>query len=158
MAIILLLSLVGLLLIFLEFFLPGAVLAVLGTLALLTSLGLFFAYYPAFWGILYMLAILLAVFVTCKLGLWRIKRSQGKGNFYHAEDQEGYVASSFDSNLINKEGTVFTELKPSGHILVDGQSYQALSETGFIAKGAPIKVVGGKGSYLIVRSHETHSL
>lgn len=151
MAIILLLASVGITLIFLEFFLPGAVLATIGTLALLVSLGLFFVQYPAFWGIVYMLAIILAVFFTCKLALWRIKRSKTKSHFYHDEDQEGFVASSFDQNLIGKEGTVSTELKPAGHILVEGKLYQALCETGFVSKGGRVKVVGGKGSHLIVR-------
>jgi membrane-bound serine protease (ClpP class) len=82
-----------------------------------------------------------------------VKRSQGKGNFYHGEDQEGFLASAFDPELIGKEGTVSTELKPAGHILVDGHVYQALSETGFISKGSAVKIVGGKGSHLIVRGN-----
>lgn len=153
MATILLLAFAGIVLIFLEFFLPGAVMAVLGTLSLLVSIGLFFVQYPAFWGIVFMLSVLIAVYITCKLALWRVKRSQGKGNFYHAEDQEGYLASTFDLQLVGKEGIVSTELKPAGHILVDGQLYQALSETGFISKGCPVKIVGGKGSHLIVRGN-----
>lgn len=157
MAIILLLAAAGLVLIFLEFFLPGAVLAVIGTLSLLVSLGLFFAQYPAFWGIVYMLAMLLAVFATCKLALWRIKRRPAKGDFYHAQDQEGFVASSFDQSLIGKEGTVSTELKPAGHIVVDGKLYQAISETGFVSKGSAVRIVGGKGSHLIVRSQSQSS-
>ncbi|MBS0604330.1 MAG: serine protease [Verrucomicrobia bacterium] len=154
MAIILLLGIAGIVLIFLEFFLPGAVLAVIGTLTLLISLGLFFAQYPAFWGIVYMLAMLLAVFIICKFALWRVKRSQGKGNFYHGEDQSGYQASSYDQNLIGKDGIVATELKPAGHILVDGKLYQALSETGFISKDVSVQIVGGKGSHLIVRQRQ----
>ncbi len=70
MVIILLLGFVGIFLIFLEFFLPGAVLAVIGTLTLLVSLGMCFAQFPALWGILYLLIILLAVFGTCKLAHW----------------------------------------------------------------------------------------
>lgn len=151
MAIIFLLAIVGMILIFLEFFLPGAVLAVIGALALLVSLGLFFAKYPAFLGVLYLFSLLLVLFFTCKLAIWRIKSSRCKGNFYHSEDQEGYLASSFDISLIGKEGVVSTELKPAGHILIGGQLYQALSETGFIEKGNSVKVVGGKGSHLIVR-------
>jgi membrane-bound ClpP family serine protease len=154
MAIILLLGIAGIALIFLEFFLPGAVLAVLGTLTLLVSLGMFFAQYPAFYGIIYMVAILLAVAITCKFALWRIKRSSNKGNFYHGEDQEGYMASSFDHALVGQDGTVSTELKPAGHIIVEGKLYQALSETGFISKGATVQIIGGKGSHLIVRQRK----
>ncbi len=151
MAIILLLSIAGILLIFLEFFLPGAVLAVLGSLALLVSIGLFFAEYPALWGIGYMFSILLAVFLVCKFALWRLQRGRLGGKFFHGEDQEGYTASTFDSSLIGKEGIVSTELKPAGYILVDGKQYQALSETGFISKDTPIQIISGKGSHLIVR-------
>jgi membrane-bound ClpP family serine protease len=154
MAIILLLAITGSVLVYLEFFLPGAVFAVLGTIAMLVSLGLVFVHYPAFWGIAYLLVLLLTVFAICKFALWRLKRSQGKGNFYHGEDQEGYVASSFDQSLIGKEGTVSTELKPAGHIFVDGKLHQAQSESGFISKGIPVQIVGGKGSYLLVKERK----
>ena len=151
MSIILLLAVAGFTLIFLEFFLPGAVLAILGSLSLLASSALFFIDYPGLWGILYLFCLLLCVFAVCKLALWKLKGSAGKGDFYHGEDQEGYSASSFDPKLIGKEGIVSTELKPAGHITVEGELYQALSETGFISKGATVKIVGGKGSHLIVR-------
>ncbi len=151
MAIILLLAIVGILLIFLEFFLPGAVMAVIGALALLVSLGLFFAQYPILWGITYLLVLLPTVFITCKFALWHIRRSKEKGHFYHGSDQEGFAASSFDRSLIGREGTVSTELKPAGHIVVSGHLYQALSETGFISKGDTVLIVGGKGSHYIVR-------
>lgn len=152
MVIIILIALVGIALIFLEFFLPGAVLATIGSIALLVSLGMFFAKYSAFFGVLYLILLIVAVLAACKLALWRLKNSGKKGEFYHSQDQEGYLASSFDQNLIGKEGVVATELKPAGHILVEGKIYQALSETGFISSGIPIRIVGGKGSHFIVRT------
>lgn len=150
MPLITILALIGILLIFLEFFLPGAVLAVLGTLALLVSLGIFFVQYPAFWGIIYLGVLLVAVFAACKFALWRVQRSSKKGHFCHSVDQEGYVACLFDQSLIGKEGIVSTELKPAGHIIVDGQLCQAISESGFISKGITVQIIGGKGSHLIV--------
>ncbi len=155
MAIIFLLAVAGIVLIFLEFFLPGAVLAVIGTIALLISLGLSFAQYPALWGIFYLLILLLAVFMNCKFALWCMKRSKGNAHFYHAETQEGYAASSFDQSLIGKEAIVSTELKPAGHISVEGKSYQALSESGFISKGVNVQILGGKGSHLIVKERKS---
>src|SRR5690242_7800208 len=143
MAILLLLLIAGLILIFLEFFLPGAVLAVLGIIALLCSAILSFMRYPPLWGIIYLFIMLLFVFLTCKLALWKIKKSQSQGDFYHGQDQEGYSASSFDQSLVGKEGIVSTELKPAGHIVIEGQLYQAISETGFLSKGAVVKIVGG---------------
>lgn len=151
MAIIVLLLVAGLILVFLEFFLPGAVLATLGVISLLASTALVFIGYPIQWGFLYFLGVLLLVFATCKCGIWKLKRSKTRGDFYSGQDQEGYSASSFNADLIGKEGIVSTELKPAGHIAVEGQVYQALSETGFISKGAVVKIVGGQGSHLIVR-------
>ncbi len=138
---------VGLTLIFLEFFLPGTLLAILGGAALLASVILLFTSHPPLWGVLYLFLLPLLVWVTCKIALRQVNR----GAFYHGEDQAGYSASSFASELIGKEGSVSTELKPAGHILVEGRSYQALSETGFLSKGERVKIVGGKGSHLIVR-------
>jgi membrane-bound ClpP family serine protease len=151
MSIILLLLAVGLILVFLEFFLPGAVFATLGTISLLASAVLFFMDYSFQWGLLYCLGVMLLIFAICKCAIERLKRSKIKGDFYSGQDQEGYSASFFDSSLIGKEGIVSTELKPAGHIVIEGQMYQARSERGFISKGSIVKIVGGQGSYLIVR-------
>jgi membrane-bound serine protease (ClpP class) len=154
MAIVLLLGIAGMFLIFLEFFLPGAVFAVVGTLTLLVSLGLCFANCPPFWAIAYMLILIASVFITCKFALWRLRCSKEKGDFYHGTDQEGFAASSFDQTLIGKQAIVSTELKPSGHIAVEGNLYQALSETGFLSKGSRVEIVGGKGAHYLVRERK----
>lgn len=70
------------------------------------------------------------------------------------EDQEGYVASQFELSVIGKIGVVVTELKPAGHIAVDGKHYQALSESGFVSKGKKVLIVGGKGAHLIVKEEK----
>jgi membrane-bound serine protease (ClpP class) len=67
------------------------------------------------------------------------------------DDQEGYVGVTFDEKLIGKTAIVQTELKPAGHILVDGKQVQALSETGFVSKGVEVLIVGGRGAHLLVR-------
>lgn len=67
------------------------------------------------------------------------------------EDQEGFSASEFDHQMIGKVGEVVTELKPAGHIMIEGALFPALSEAGFIDKGKTVKVVGGRGFHLIVR-------
>ncbi|MBI2812490.1 MAG: hypothetical protein HYX67_16920 [Candidatus Melainabacteria bacterium] len=146
-----LLGLIGITLIYVEFFVPGAVLAVMGTLLILVSLGIVFVNESILVGIISLVGVLAAVSITCRLALWQIRRSKPRADFYHGEDQEGYTASVFDTTLIGKEGTAASELKPAGHITVDGKTLQALSESGFIDKGSTIHVVGGKGSHLIVK-------
>ncbi len=69
-------------------------------------------------------------------------------------EQEGYLASSFDRALIGKAAIALSELKPSGHITVEGKPMQAMSETGFVDKDAAVEVVGGRGGYLLVKHKE----
>jgi membrane-bound serine protease (ClpP class) len=55
---------------------------------------------------------------------------------------EGYV--SFDTekqrSLIGKRGTAHTVLRPSGKVIIGGDVYPAVAETGFITRGAAIVV------------------
>jgi membrane-bound ClpP family serine protease len=149
--IIAILALGGLILVFLEFFLPGMILAVLGSILLLASIAICLIDTSLMWGILYILGLGFLVIGTCQCALWYLERSKSKDHFYLEKDQEGYVASQFEKNIIGKTAVALTELKPAGHITVEGKNYQALCETGFISKGQTVTIVGGKGSHLIVR-------
>ncbi|MBI3211628.1 MAG: hypothetical protein HYZ47_02960 [Simkania negevensis] len=73
-----------------------------------------------------------------------------KGKIISDADQEGFVAASFNRQLIGKRGVVATELKPAGHIVIENIRYQALSDGGFVDKGESVEVIGGRGAYLIV--------
>lgn len=142
----------GLLFIFLEFFLTSAAFAILGSIFVCLSLVAFAITCPiVWWSMGYLVATALAVIGVCKGALWWIKSSKRRGEFYLQDDQEGYSASFFDHNLLGKQGKALTELKTSGHVLIAEKSYQALSESGFIVKDASIIVTGGKGAYLIVK-------
>lgn len=77
-------------------------------------------------------------------------RTSLKESFYLNQDQEGYLASNYEATLVGKSGTVFSELKPAGHITVDGVQYVATSESGFIEKGEEVLISGGRGANLIV--------
>jgi membrane-bound serine protease (ClpP class) len=151
MVLIALLAVGGLFLIFLEFFLPGMIFAAFGAFALLTSLVLVFLRYSVLFGLFYFSTILLLLLLVCKIALHWIKKTKDKDQFYLSNSQEGYVAAQFDANAVGKQGVAFTELKPSGHVLIDSQMQQALSERGYISKGTAIKVIAGKGGHLLVR-------
>jgi membrane-bound ClpP family serine protease len=145
-----LLEIIGLLLIYLEFFLPGGVMAIGGGLFLLLGLVLFIWQQPGLLLLIGFLFLLLALLIaTCKLALWQIKRK--KESLYLGADQAGFRASHYEESLIGKNALALTELKPSGHILIDGENYQAIAERGYISKSSEVTIVGGKGAYLIVR-------
>ena len=142
-------GLLSLILIYLEFFLPGVILGILGGVGFCVSILLFIWESADLWPIVTFIAVMVVLLVlTIKLSLWKLKQKPG---LFAKEEQSGYVASHFDKELIGKEGEVVTDLKPSGHIMVEGERHQAVSESRSIKKGESIIIVGGEGSRLIVK-------
>lgn len=153
-----LMSAIGLFLIFLEFYLPGAIMAVLGSILLIASVFIFASDYGS--GIPFLLFVIgnaIAVYFVIKFAIWRIKSSSTKFGIYSDSSQVGYVASSYDKTAVGKRGVVKTDLKPGGHVLVDGVVQQAISESGYLAKGTEILVIGGQEESLIVKEFKKDS-
>lgn len=145
---------IGLVLIFLEFFLPGVILGILGGIAILAGIVVFgYSVHSILWFLLFGLLSIVLLLVDIKLALFWIKRKKG---IYHNKDQAGYVASSFEKEMIDKEGEAASDLKPGGYVLIDGKRFQAVSKTGYITKGTPIQVIGGEGGHLIVKINANH--
>ncbi len=145
------LALCGLFLIFLEFFLPGAIMAIGGALLLLASLFVFHMAKPGVpLFVAFLFGMMASVYLVVKIALWRVKATKKHGTIYLESDQEGFQASLYPKELVGKVGHAATDLKPSGHISVDNRTFQALSKAGYIDKGTPIQILGGHGSHLIV--------
>lgn len=145
--------LIGLVVIYLEFFLPGGVLAVVGGLFVLAAIT-WYGMGDDVSGValfLFTLAACVGVIMACYLAVWSLKRSGPKTGFYSTDDQSGYQSSEFDHTVIGKKAKAVSVLKPSGFILVDGKRYQALSQTGYVDEGTEVTVVGGQGAHLLVR-------
>lgn len=143
-----LILLLGLAMIFLEFYLPGAIMGTIGAVLVFVSMIVFIQQTTSMLAIiLYILGVIAAIAFIIKFALWKIPRS----GFYSKDDQEGYVASTFDKNAIGKEGTVISDLKPGGYILIDGDQHQALSQSGYIERGSKVLVLDGEGESLIVK-------
>lgn len=149
----LILLILGLVCILVEFFVPGAVMGVLGTILLVVSLLVFGNEHSVVETLLYFLFICVLLGVLIKVALRRIQLS--KNGLYSHGDQEGYLASEFDTSLIGKEGTVLSDLKPGGYIEIEGKQQQALSQSGYIVRGKPVRVIGGEGESLIVEEKES---
>jgi membrane-bound serine protease (ClpP class) len=45
------------------------------------------------------------------------------------------------TNLVGKDGITATVLRPSGKVIIDGNYYDGVSESGFIEKGVKVNVV-----------------
>lgn len=147
---------VGLLLIFLEFYTPGGILAVIGAIFLIASVLLFLHTTTSLMagGAFIVGAALLLAFVIW-FALYRIRKSSKENTFYLSDDQEGYQSSHFDSSLIGKQGKTLTDLGPSGFILIDGRRLQAVCRGPYLDRGSDVIVIGGEGAHLIVKPIST---
>jgi membrane-bound ClpP family serine protease len=143
---------VGFLLIFLEFFLPGAILGTLGLIFVVASIVLFgMEGHSALAVLLFIIVSFVGIGLICWTALAVVRRSKSRQSFYSNDDQQGYVAVEYDHSVIGREATVLSDLKPSGHILIDKKSFQALSQSGYIEKGCKVQVIGGQGAHLLVK-------
>ena len=145
------LLLVSLLLIFLEFFLPGAIMGAVGGILYISSIALFLTgEYSAVEIFLFFIFALVSLVFTIKFALHRVKNSSVESGLYSSDDQEGYVSCGFPKELIGLEGVACSNLSLSGYIEVKGEEHQAISDMRYVKKGERIQVIGGRGAYLVV--------
>ncbi len=142
----------GLAFIFLEFYLPGLVMGAIGGFMVLTSVVVFADQSNSPTAIvLFGIGVGVSVVLLIKYTLRRIPRAKPQYSIYLESDQHGYRASKFDSTAIGKTGIVISDLKPGGYILIEDKKHQAISQSGYIAEGSTVSVIGGQEESLIVR-------
>ena len=143
---------IGLLLIFCEFYLPGGVMGVLGALVVIASIVVFIMQTDSPLAILlYIVGTGICLAVLFRFALWRILHAKPGFSIYSDADQEGYIASTFDTSTVGKIGIVESDLRPGGHVIVEGKKHQAISQSGYVTKGEEIEVIGGQGESLTVK-------
>jgi len=143
----------GILLIFLEFFLPGAIAGTLGVTALIISL--FLAGQDT---LQIGISILIAIAVSIMIFFLMIKAFGKKIVLFNkmvlsdtARKEDGYVSNVNRTDLIGKEGFALTVLRPSGTIVINNERLDAVTEGGFIAKNAKVCVMKVEGARIVVR-------
>ena len=149
---IVLLFALGILLLTFEVVVPGGVLGVLGGLAMLAGCALAFFEFGATGG-----GIAVVVAVAClSLGLFiefRVlpKTRYGKKFFLHQSvDALSQPKPADEKVIVGKTGEAVTMLAPSGYVSIEGRRYEAFSQSGLIAKGTLVRVVGVDNFHLIV--------
>jgi len=142
----------GLLFVFLEFYLPGAVMGTAGAILILASIITFATSGASGTEILIFLVVAgVSLGAVIKLALWSIQKTRRTGSIYLNSDQEGYRAARYENELVGKKGVCHTLLHPGGYVMVDGKKYAAVSVSGFFQKGDKIEVVEVEGETLKVR-------
>ncbi len=143
------LAITGLFLIFLEFFLPSAIMAIGGAILLLSSLVCFHMDDPRFFPLLaYACSIVLATIAIIRIARWKVKTAKAAA----PSESEGFQAIPYCKELIGKTGIAATDLAPSGQIWIEDRAFDARSASDPIAKGAEVQVLSGQGTSLLVKA------
>ena len=144
---------IGALLVIIELFVIGAVLGILGFIAIIGSFVLVGE------NILTMgMIIAVALILTTIEWVILVKGFNRKIPFFDkvilrdsTNKESGYTSHDDRSHLIGKICTTYTALRPSGIILVGDERIDAVSDGSFIQKDKQVKIVQVEGTRVVVR-------
>ena len=147
----------GVLALILEVFIPaGGIIGLAGLGSIIAGIVIAYQRLGSLIGSIYLAAVLVLVpvfvvlyfrfFPRSPVGRWLISQDR-------QEPEKGY--SSFTperyADLVGKEGTSLTILRPAGMVRIDGEKYSAVTVGEFIEKDKPVRVVKVEGSRVVVR-------
>lgn len=143
----------GIVLIILEFFVPGGILGLLGAAAIIGSL--FIAGYDlAHMSLSVAIAFIVAIVAGIILFKW-IGTERGILKKLILRDRTtsdlGYVSNVERKDLIGKKGITLTPLRPSGTILMADERLDVVSDGAFIEKDKQVQVIHVEGMKIVVR-------
>ncbi|MGB0263533.1 MAG: NfeD family protein [Opitutales bacterium] len=142
----------ALVLIFWEVLLPGGLLGLLAAGCIVAATALAIQDY-GLWvgGGLFVGTVVFALLMTILEFKWFAQTQYGK-RFFLGRSVEGHSnVCKADASIIGQSGTTLTRLNPSGRVLVDGQSYEAISQDGYIEAQQAIRVVSQDSFKLIIQ-------
>lgn len=146
---------VGLLLLFLEFYLPGAILGTIGVFLIVGAVLLFvFEATSASSLLIFVGASAILTVAVVQLALFLIKRTKRSETIFQDKSQVGFIASTYPKEAIGKNAVALTDLKPGGYILFEGKKIPAISVSGYIERNSEVKILSGTGDALNVTKKE----
>ncbi|MEI5905793.1 nodulation protein NfeD [Bacillus spongiae] len=149
----LILFVIGVILIIVEFFIPGGIAAILGVAAIIGSIIM------AGGNVVYMgISLLIALFVAIIAMVVFVKVFGKKMNLFNkiilkdsTSTEGGYVTNLTRHELIGLVGITTTPLRPAGTMMIDDERIDVVSEGSFIAQNVEVKVIKTEGARIIVR-------
>jgi membrane-bound serine protease (ClpP class) len=92
--------------------------------------------------------VVISAFVAVAGSVWLVHRLYPTKTFDYIalrqslDGKEGFVGVKIGMDgLIGKEAVVFTDLKPSGKIMLEGRLYEATLTFGYASKGETVRIV-----------------
>lgn len=159
MTAIIVLFLAGILLLAIEVLVPGMVVGIIGGLAILAGVIVAFNLYGTDGGMIALLGggLLLGVTLYVEfvvLPKTKLARKLSMGTTVGGTSQPAVADLAA---VIEQEGETVTPLSPSGYIQLQGRRYEAFSQSGYLAKGVPVRVTGLDNFRLIVTKTQNSS-
>ena len=131
----------ALVLVFFEVILPGGILGIIAALCVILASWFAGAEYGAGIGVLTFVgsaaAIAILAFVEFKL---LARTSLGRAFFLKSSVTGHSNIAPAEASIIGKKGSALTRLNPSGKVIIDGQTYEAHSQDGYIEADQAILV------------------
>ena len=151
LAVIIMFALMGLVLIGLELILPGGVLGIMGSVALVVGIvGIFVEYGPLAGLAGGFLAIVL-LWVGASSWFKYFPRTASGKRFLALTDTSNWT--SYDQELtalVGKTGRCHTQLRPCGTVIINGKRYDVVTRGELIAAKSTVKVVEVAGNRIVV--------
>lgn len=135
---------------FFEIFVPGGVLAVMGGIMLLTASVLAYNDYGFFAGTLVLIGGLFGAIGMFFLEIRFISKTPFGRQLSLQSSIGARLNPKADDNLIGLEGVTLTILAPSGKVEINGKTFTASAQDGFLDKGDQVRVVRSETFKLIV--------
>ena len=157
MALVITLLVVGAILLLLETVLPGMIAGIVGG-CLIAGVIMGYVEFGASTGTWILFGTVIAL--VAGFGVWAKYFPDSRfGRAFISKGVTGDIHTE-KSELLHQTGAAYTQLRPSGTALINGQRVDVVTEGSLIEKGAPIKVVATEGLRVVVRAlseQPTHS-
>ncbi|WP_307255953.1 NfeD family protein [Oikeobacillus pervagus] len=148
-----LLFILGIILIVVEFFVPGGIVGILGAVSIISSIVI------AGESVKWMGISLLIAFGIASLAMIIMVKVLGKRMKFFKKiiltdsttTEKGYVSNINRGDLLGKIAVTITPLRPSGTVLANDERIDAVSEGGYIEKDRQVKIIKVVGSRIVVR-------
>ncbi len=148
---ILFLSVVGMILICLEVFLPGMVAGILGVLLLVGAVILTYMEYGSVAGNKVLLGLIVGSGAILALWITFFPRTRAGQRMVMRYDLAESTSTESRKWLLGKTGTSLSPLRPAGVANIEERRVDVVAESGWIEHNAPIQVVSVEGSRVVVR-------
>jgi membrane-bound serine protease (ClpP class) len=148
----LILFIAGIILILAEFFLPGAIMGILGFLLIVVSTVTGVIRFPEY-SLFIIVGEFMGLVAGILFGLFLITKTRLQDSLVLADTlsaEDGYCGPAQDPALVGKVGIAHTSLRPAGTIMVDKERIDAISDGTFIDKCTEVLVIQVEGNRVVV--------